>query len=143
MKAKIIPTTKAQMYDLLAVVGEDRFSVDQLMFFKKCIRSASNVWTGFIDGELVCMWGLIPTSLLSDWAYLWLYTMETLQGNEFLFVRRSQLAVQEMLKEYPVIVGHAVIGNDRGIRWLRWLGAIFGEPQGQLIPFSIRRPANG
>ena len=43
------------------------------------------------------------------------------------------------LRQYPSVVGHAIIGSTKSIRWLKWLGAKFGAPQGTAIPFRITR----
>jgi len=98
---------------------------------------SSVIWGGYIDGRLACIWGLIPPTILSQQAYLWLDTTDVVNGHEFVLVRHSQLVVEEMLKEYPSIVGHAIVDNHKAIRWLKWLGAKFGEPQGQGLPFRI------
>lgn len=139
MKSQIVHATKADVYELIQFYGRDKFTVEQAAFFRKCVATASSVWTGFIDGELVCFWGLIPPTLLADNAYLWLYTTEALTGNEFVFVRQSQIALRKMQESYPTIIGHVRAGNDHAIKWLRWLGAEFAEPQGIMIPFAIRR----
>jgi hypothetical protein len=104
-----------------------------------CLTMSVVIWAGFIDDVMVCIWGVIPPTLMSNQAYLWLFTTDALKGHEFLLVRHSQLVVKEILDEYPSIVGHAIAGSDKSIRWLRWLGAKFGEPQGMAIPFRISR----
>lgn len=104
-----------------------------------CFLMSVVIWTGSIDGVLACIWGVIPPTLMSYQAYLWLYTTDALKGHEFLLVRHSQMVIEEVLDEYPSIVGHAIIGSDKSIRWLKWLGAKFGEPQGLAIPFRITR----
>lgn len=93
---------------------------------------------GYIDGDLACVWGLIPPTLLSSTAYLWLLTTEIVAEHKFLFVRHSQRYVKEALRIYPEIVGDAIVGNLSAIRWLRWLGAEFSEPVFGRIPFVIR-----
>jgi hypothetical protein len=104
-----------------------------------CLLMSVSMWSGFIDGDLACIWGVIPPTLMSNQAYLWLYTTDAIKGHEFLLVRHSQRVIEEVLKEYPSIVGHAIIGSDKSIKWLKWLGAKFGEPQGLAIPFRISR----
>ena len=111
---------------------------DHVHIFIQCFRSTTQYWIGRCGDEVICIYGIVPPTLASDNAYLWLYTTPALEGNEFLFVRHSQRCAEEILKLYPRIVGHATVGADRSIRWLRWLGAKFGEPQGGLIPFTIR-----
>lgn len=106
---------------------------------RHCLYISQDSWTGFVDGNIACIWGVIPPTLMSNQAYLWLLTTELVREHQFLFVRHSQRVIEEMLRAYDVIVGDAIIGNDRGIRWLKWLGAEFGEPQGMKIPFRIRK----
>ena len=104
-----------------------------------CLLMSTIMWAGFIRGELACIWGVIPPSLMSDQAYAWLNTTEVLKGHEFIFVRHSQMVFDELLEEYPSVVGHVVIGSDKAYRWLRWLGAEFGPPQGMVGPYRITR----
>lgn len=140
MSAAIKRTTGTEAYDL---IFPDHLAMLPTVNQETMRRSMANsrwVWIGSEGSKILCVWGLIPPSLLSDRAYLWLFTTEHMREHVFLFVRYSQRAVREMLQVYPVIVGHAQVGADRSIRWLRWLGAQFGDPQGQLIPFEIRAP---
>lgn len=109
-----------------------------------CLQFTQTMRAGYFNGKIVCAWGMIPPTLMSDQAYLWLYTTPELVGNEFLFVRHSQMAVQEMLKDYPRIVGQCRADNTRAIRWIRWLGGVFDAGDGALLNFVIqRRPVNG
>jgi len=137
MSASIQRVTKADIYDLIQ--GRDDLQKYELDFFRKCVGVAAQVWVGHVDGEVACFWGLIPPSLLRDSVYLWLYTTEALKGNEFVFIRQSQIAVKLILSQYSEIIGHARVENTKGIRWLRWLGAEFDTPDGKAIPFVIRR----
>lgn len=111
--------------------------------FLDCADSSRQLWIGTVEGELVCVWGLIPPTLLSSRAYLWLYTTDKLKGNEFIFVRHSQRVIEAMLREYPIICGHTVPDVPSTHRWLRWLGARFFEPAQGLIPFEIRKKCHG
>ena len=56
----------------------------------------------------------------------------------FTFVRQSQRIVAEILEDFPNIVGHCSLASPKSMRWLRWLGAEFGDPQGPVIPFIIK-----
>ena len=104
-----------------------------------CLLMSTYMWAGFVDGKLACIWGVIPPSLMSVQAYLWLYTTNVIEEHQFLLVRHSQMVIKEILQEYPSIVGHATIGAGKSLRWLKWLGARFGHPAGTLIPFRISR----
>lgn len=102
-----------------------------------CLGFATHLWVGSIGGKLTCAWGLVPPSLLSDEAYLWLYHTPAVEEHKFLFVRYSQRVIEEMLKFYPKIVGVADVSARDSIRWLKWLGAVFDSPIGKYVPFSI------
>jgi len=97
------------------------------------------IWAMFIDGRLACIWGVIPPTLMSYQAYLWFYTTDVIKEHQFCLVRHSQMAIDEILEEFPSIVGHATMGADKSIRWLKWLGAEFGPPQGTGLPFRITK----
>ena len=105
----------------------------------RCLRTSTMVYVGKIDGKVICSWGVVPPTLMSDQAYLWLYTTEALAEHKFIFVRHSQRVIERLLDEYRALVGHVLVGNDLAFRWLRWLGAEFGEPIGALVPFRIER----
>ena len=109
----------------------------------RAIAACSSTWVGLADGAVACIWGVIPPTLLSNQCYLWLYTTEALKGNEFRFARHSQMVVADILKEYPEVIGHVKAGADRSIRWLKWLKAELGEPEGLFVPFTIRRKSGG
>lgn len=120
-------------------IGSLHLSKYDAEIMRTCIALSSDVWTGLVDGEIACIWGVAPPSLLSTRAYLWLYVTELVKEHQFTFVRHSQVEIAKLLQIYDVITGHCIIGSTSSIRWLKWLGATFGEPDGKLIPFQIRK----
>lgn len=107
--------------------------------FNQFVLVSQTIWACEIAGEFIGMWGTVPPTLLSDHTYLWVHTNDKVVGHTFQFIRHSQIAIAEILKEYTVVHGHCLSGADKSMRWLAWLGAEFGEPDGKLIPFVIRR----
>lgn len=103
----------------------------------QCLLMSYSAWEARIDGELACIWGLIPPTLMSTQAYLWLHTTEVAEAHTFLLVRYSQLWIRHMLDTFPTIVGQVARDAKRSQRWLQWLGAKLGKPDGKLIPFKI------
>jgi hypothetical protein len=101
-------------------------------------QTLGEVYTGFVDGEFVCCWGLIPPSFLSNQAYLWMWGPEPLP-HQFVFIRQSQLQVQRMLSKYEEVIGDCLVKNRSAQKWLKWLGAEFGPPNNGALPFVIRR----
>lgn len=128
----------ATAYDLIYPGHLSMLSVIEQETMKRALMNSSRIWLGHEDFKIIALWGLIPPTLMSEIAYLWLFTTKEFTEYTFTFVRQSQRVVAAMLEEYPTIVGHGVVGHDRSLRWLRWLGAEFGEPQGKFLPFTIR-----
>src|SRR5262245_24568769 len=124
-----------------AVIRRINFGPTEWKTMDFFLSMSTEIWAGYIDDELACIWGVVPPSLMSFQAYLWLYTTDVIKEHQFVLVRHSQMVIEELLKDYTSIVGHAIVGSDKSIRWLKWLGAKFGEPQGSGIPFRISRRA--
>lgn len=118
----------------------DSKSLDMLEF---CQTMSAESWSGYVNGRLVCCWGLIPPSLLSSQAYLWMHSTPAIRDHQFLLVRHSQRIIEQALTRYERIVGHCQASASDSIRWLRWLGAEFEYTGEQFIPFTIRRKSNG
>jgi len=138
MTVTIERVTGPELYSLISQEILDSISAEGREIMDRSLRNSSVVWVGSDGDKLLGFWGLIAPTLISNRAYLWLYTPPSIQSYEFVFVRHSQRAVAEMLKEYPIIVGHGMVGADKSLRWLEWLGAKFGAPEGQLLPFEIK-----
>ena len=108
-----------------------------------CQGMSTELYNGYVDGDFVCCWGLVAPTVFSTQAYLWMYASDAVAKHQFLFVRRSQIIVEDMLTRYDSLTGHCVCAARSSRRWLRWLGAEFGPPQGDIVPFTIRRRLRG
>lgn len=139
MTATVSRVPRDQISELICGLDGGKLSQSEIEIFQRFVAVSTMVWAADLDGELLGVWGLIPPTLLSDQAYLWLHTTEAVQEHEFVVVRRSQIELKKMLEIYPRIVGQCLIGETRSIRWLRWLGAEFGDHDGRLVPFVIER----
>lgn len=128
--------TNAQAHEVIKEMELDEANRKAIDF---CLLMSVMMWAGYIDKRLACVWGVVPPTLMSNQAYLWLHTTDLIKEHQFILVRHSQLVINEILKDYPSIVGHATIGASKSIRWLKWLGAKFGAPMGTSVPFRITR----
>src|SRR5881392_2422794 len=100
---KKVDAAQAEKYvEMLSLDDRERAAMDY------CLVMSANMWIGLVDGGLMCIWGLIPPTLLSNQAYLWLYTTDLLKKHQFVLVRHSQLVIKEALKEYSSVCGHAI-----------------------------------
>lgn len=106
---------------------------------RECMLRSIEVRCGMLDDKVACMWGLIPPTLMSDRAYLWLLTTDIVAEHKFLFVRYSQRYVEQMLEIYPCLYGEVLVTNLPARKWLKWLGAEFGAESKGVMPFVIKR----
>lgn len=109
-----------QMYDYCATSGE--------------------VWAGWVNDELEAVWGVIPSSFMSDQAYIWM--MDLPIKHPIILARYSRKVMDALLYRWPILFGHCRYGTY-STAWLGWLGAEFGQPREGLVPFEIRRSVNG
>ena len=116
---------------------------EALATMQACVLRSRNVSYASLNGETLAVWGLIPPTLLSTSAWVWLLTTRIAAEHKFLVVRYSQRWVEDALRLYDRLEGVVMVGNDSAVRWLRWLGAEFGEPIGRGMPFVIRRRGHG
>jgi hypothetical protein len=139
MTTVVAPLAKDQSSELISALEGVKMDATERAIFDNFIAASVHAYTGLVAGKIICLWGLIPPTLLSDQAYLWLYTTPAAEEHQFVLVRRGQIEMKKMLEEYPKIVGHCEVGAERSIRWLKWLGAKFGLAEGALVPFIIER----
>ena len=75
------------------------------------------------------MWGIIQPTLLSTIVSTsGLPTTDIIVEHKFLFIRYSQIYVEELLEGiYDEVIGDVIEpDNGTGKRWLKWLGAEIG-----------------
>lgn len=85
------------------------------------------------DGELVCLFGFVPQSALSDVAYPWL-----VGSDAFTDVARMRISLARdycvaALSEYPVLVNYVDARNRASLVWLKRLGFTIQSPE----PFGL------
>lgn len=139
MKARVERTTAKEISGLISRLSELSLEGKDKEMFTACTQSSAWLWVGFVDNECVCVFGLIPPTLLSDQAYLWLHTTEALKTHEFLFIRHSQRFIEQALELFPSIIGVTKPDNAKAIRWLKWLGATFNGSGDKFLSFEIRK----
>lgn len=136
MSAQIL---KANRFRARRLIDEKlELTAEEMSVMTQCLVKSLDVWLGMIDDEIYCVWGVIPPTILSLQAYLWLYVdPEKVIERQFIFIRRSQIAVKEMLEHYDSLYG-TTSGEEKTLRWLKWLGAEI-EHSNNRIEFTIRR----
>src|SRR3974377_2412318 len=105
--------------EVKALFSQDELSNLDKRCLVRCANSATPLLAGIVDGEVVCIIGMIPPTIIADYAYLWMNVTDKLAGNEFIFVRHSQMAIEEALKRYKYVVGHCELHNKYARKGLK------------------------
>lgn len=103
------------------------------------VKHSQMAWTAFYDGEVICIFGLRPVTMLSDEAYVWMLGTDLIESEAKTFLRESKSWVRFMSGKYSRIFNYVDKRNKTAIRWLKWLGFTFekdAKPYGKEgLPF--------
>lgn len=134
----IYHTNGPRLLDLIYVDHLATLSDNAREIMERSLRNSPEAWVAYHADELVAYCGVIPPTILSDTAYLWMYTTPNFAKHWLVCVRHSRELIADVLRCYPILVGHC---NENSAKWLRWLGAfVSAEPQSGFIPFEIKAP---
>ena len=111
--------------------------MDQQETMARSMRNSPDIWVGYNGSKVFALMGLIPPTLLGDKAYIWFWQTPYFEESKLGCLRLSRRCIADALLRYPVLVGHCATGAKASHRWMRWLGATFGEPDGPILPFRI------
>jgi hypothetical protein len=115
MTGKIFNITPEQMQELVP------FELDQITL--GAAQASRPLIAGFYGDDLVCVAGLVPISIISDTAYLWMCTTDTVHKHKLVFARHVRREMKRFSQLYPRIIGHCITPSSR--LWLESLGATF------------------
>jgi hypothetical protein len=85
---------------------------------------------GDYNGNLLVVLGFIPPTILSDDAYLWMYSSPVVRQYPMVVGRWGYRVIEAAFHRYPRIVGHC---NRNSAHWLRRLGAEVTTGPGGLV----------
>lgn len=102
------------------------------------LKESSHAWTGLVDDEPICMFGVVPAGILGDIGRPWMIGTDKLDKYAVIFLRRCAPCVELMQREYSMLLNMVAAENKMGVRWLKWLGFKMGEVE-QYGPTTIRK----
>lgn len=92
------------------------------------LATSKYAWTGLVDDVPVCMFGVTPSSVLSDCGRPWMIGTDRLEAHATIFLNRCKRVVKIMLDAYPRLENYVDERNTKAIKWLQWLKFSFDEP---------------
>jgi hypothetical protein len=134
---QIFHTDGSRLHSLIYTEYLSMLPVDQQETMARSMQNSPDIWVGYNGPKIFALMGLIPPTVLSDRAYIWFWTTQYFAESKLGCLRMSRSCVADALLRYPVLVGHCATGATRSLRWMQWLGAKLGEPQGPITPFRI------
>lgn len=93
------------------------------------LRYSTACWAGIVDGEVVCMFGVAPLSLLGAVGIPWMLGTDAIERHQFAFLRRSRAYLPTMMALYGTLANYVDERNVVAQRWLRWMGFALREPE--------------
>lgn len=133
---EIKSVAKEELTQLISSEFLSTLTVEGQEILIRTVNNSTHFWIAEDDGKFIGFWGLIPPTLLSVQAYIWLYLLEDVT-HRVSFARKSISAFKALVREFPIVVGHCACTNPSAIRWLKWLGATFNEPKDGFVAFKL------
>jgi hypothetical protein len=136
----ILPATKEharQMAPLMRAADQDEVRasggyepIDALL---EALAWSAEAYAGFIDGELACLFGIVPGTFLTGEAVPWLLTSSVVQRKPRAFLRASREVIADWMGKYPVLVQQVDARYAQALRWAAHVGFQVEAP----VPWGI------
>lgn len=143
-KVSVYPTSVVHIENIARKMrveeGVEEVGLDKCQILETAVRKSLYSFCAKVDGEVACIWGIQPNTMLSDSAYMWLVTTPLVEKHSFIFARRSQIYMEGLRNYYADIYGHVDIRFRRSVRWLNWLGFVIGEADESSLSGTFLRP---
>lgn len=97
---------------------------------------STRCWTGLIDGVPICMFGVVPASLVESVGRPWMIGTPAVEKFDRIFLKHCHEVVKNMASEYKTLYNFVDLRNKKAIRWLKWLGFTMEEPA-PFGPFNL------
>lgn len=95
------------------------------------LEVSTRAYTGLLDGEPACMFGLTPVSILAGWGAPWMVgstKLEKLSAQKAM-LRASAAGMDYMKRQCSLLFNVVDDRNTSAQRWLLWLGFTLLEPE--------------
>ena len=135
-KADVIPFRLADIAAIEPLVRQaDRDEITEALgipmriAMRDAVRHSAKASQIIVDGHVVAVFGDAPYSLLGGLGVPWLISTVHVERYPRAFLAVCKSEVAEMLTRHPELINYVDVRNTVAIRWLRWLGFTFDEPE--------------
>lgn len=108
---------------------QDGLELEQIMQW--CVDNSDVALTGEIDGEPVCLFGVVSADTPGEGAP-WMFGSSLIDKHAVAFLKASRHVVATFLAEWDHLQNWTDARNTRGLRWLKFMGFTIhpAEPHG-------------
>ena len=130
MKLKVSPLKLWQLCQFIIIARPDDllecYHVTQESFEDTLINDLSNTYCLYdADGmDVYAIWGVDKEEIES---VIWMLCTKRVEENPVTFLRYCRNYIKRLLDQYPLMHNYVWLGNDLHVKWLKWMGAKFGE----------------
>lgn len=85
--------------------------------------------TATLNDTPVCITGVVPVTLLSEYGTIWMLGTGEMDMHKTSVAKLSRAVVKYLLSKYIFLFNYVSIENVRTIKWLKFCGAKFYDPE--------------
>ena len=118
---------KADRDEILAVTNRD---VEEVLL--ESLQHSVLAWTGRVNGELLCVFGVVSLGLMTGNGIPWLLGSGHIDKYARTFMRQTKPYMKKMRRVCPTMINYVDVRNIKSIAWLKRLGfsILDAEPWG-------------
>lgn len=125
----IVPTTEDHIEFVAEHMREDDINevyassgLSPYVALRFSCKMSDPCYTGTADDEPVCIFGVVPKSMLSDTGVPWLLGTDAVSRHARAFLRRNKKVVKQWRERFELLENYVDARNKKSIAWLEWLG---------------------
>jgi len=88
---------------------------------------SADTTTGLADGEVMCIFGVSPISIISGSGSPWLLGSDLIREHFRIFLRGNKEWMKIQQEKWDTLSNHVDARHTLAIRWLKWLEFDFDE----------------
>lgn len=96
---------------------------------KTILDTCDDCWAGFVNGDLVAIFGIYVKSSLSGYGIPWLISTKNIENHAKTFLKYCKPVFKKMCKNIDVLVNYVHDRNKMAKTWLEWLGFEIKKPK--------------